>query len=955
MAATVSITVSRHPPPGTPSSPRGVKWVPSLRGGGGGGRPPRSPKSSGAVSPSYRGAGGRSGALSPSYGGAGGRSPAALRLAQAWAVTSADGVKRRTLGAGGADGGRQPPPKAQLQVGVGQSGNDCMVAVDDDAEPQVDAPRVVISKLTGSTFAAAEVEGAFLARQTEAWWRVQLAAYIVTPLVLLPSLASVMSHAMGDAPSAGAAVPLACAMALASACAFAAAFQFVILRRFVRFHGLGSDETLERVIDNSGALGTDSSPVSDATLVAMHSVPSRSSSSIAPEAFPVSARSSLGKLQKDASGAALAHLCRHARTLSRRVSLLSALLMASWALGEVGLMSFFLCEGPGLVPHNVLERFSVCRSLTVKGIGFFNVLSVTVGPHFATSVLRVAPDHFAYFFASTACVSLGMLMSTAMRYDYPAVAVVILMCALSVWLAFVVRRIGASAERRQVCMFVHATRLRKLQSEGAAQAVRAAAERDHAEMRRTIVQNTLGYLAHETRNPLHASLGIVRMMREDGPFCDSPTDMIGRQDDIDHLQRALEHIQQVTDDVLDLQALEHGLLTTERRVCSVTTLLSDLVSQFNAGSSPARATISLELHGVPDKCLVDDVRVRQLVYNGLTNAFKAGGPVVVCASHADEPAAATEDVSGGLQPGPPSPAGLSNVYAGFLHIEVRNRGRGLKGISVKRLFKSFTQNASDDIDTRVKGSGLGLAVCDLLAELLGGAIGLYDDDDGWTVFWVRLPFKAVTLSSATSSVSASLPAVKMSPPRRMLSGGGSDSDDVISLRKPLHILIVEDDPVLRRLLARMVKRLGCTLVAKSDGDEVDVDAIAWSETPEGRSAPAEVLSERLLAVGSRPFDCVITDLIMDRLGGTELCRRLRGAGFAGPIFAATGNAEGVAPDSGFDAGTLRRRRRRLRRRRASPPCTPLTRSRARLPCRSPCRQCSRSRSLWKTCAACWRR
>ena len=108
---------------------------------------------------------------------------------------------------------------------------------------------------------------------------------------------------------------------------------------------------------------------------------------------------------------------------------------------------------------------------------------------------------------------------------------------------------------------------------------------------------------------------------------------------------------------------------------------------------------------------------------------------------------------------------------------------------------------------------------------------------------------------------------------------------------PLHVLVVDDDATIRRLHARMLSRMGCSVTTAADGDEV---------------GPALAAA----AMAAAPIEVVVLDILMPRMPGDEACRRLRAGGDnATPVVAATGN---VAPGEearylalGFDAVVLK--------------------------------------------------
>ena len=250
--------------------------------------------------------------------------------------------------------------------------------------------------------------------------------------------------------------------------------------------------------------------------------------------------------------------------------------------------------------------------------------------------------------------------------------------------------------------------------------------------------------------------------------------------------------------------------------------------------------------------MTDAVRVRQIVTNGLTNALKYAAPAtygplrVVCAAG---PAAGGSDTAAG---------------PGAVLIEVLDSGLGLQGQTEESLFEDFAAHVPTSRTGAVGSSGLGLAICNRMARLLGGRLHVTDRVDGvhGTRFVLSLPLRgppeaaAAAAVEAPSTVAIPVPANapvdafrESRPPlvdaeagRTILVLGPPPADGAGSphpKRSPpavdapaspaattagpplgLHVLLVDDSVGNRRVGARMLAALGCTCETASDGDEV---------------------------------------------------------------------------------------------------------------------------------------
>ncbi len=206
----------------------------------------------------------------------------------------------------------------------------------------------------------------------------------------------------------------------------------------------------------------------------------------------------------------------------------------------------------------------------------------------------------------------------------------------------------------------------------------------------------------------------------------------------------------------------------------------------------------------------DQMRIRQILLNLVGNAIKFtehGGvsvEVAVC-------------------PGP-----AQDLCR--LRFEIVDTGIGMSEAVRGKLFEKFSQ-ADTSITRRFGGSGLGLAICKQLIELMGGDIGVDSTLGFGSRFWFELPLR---------------PAVNPTVERRALPGK----------LLGLHVLIVDDVQMNRRILARQLAGFGIEAMSVDDGF----------------AAMAEL--ERAFHQG-KPFDLVIIDQMMPGLSGEALAQRIR--------------------------------------------------------------------------------
>jgi CheY-like chemotaxis protein len=159
--------------------------------------------------------------------------------------------------------------------------------------------------------------------------------------------------------------------------------------------------------------------------------------------------------------------------------------------------------------------------------------------------------------------------------------------------------------------------------------------------------------------------------------------------------------------------------------------------------------------------LVDARKVKQIVYNLLSNAVKFtadGGQVTLRAAKVPR-ASVGQLEDGGKGSGRAFMPG-DNTFAEFLAISVSDTGIGIAAEDLEHLFKPFSQIDSG-LARKFEGTGLGLAMVKLLADLHGGSVAVESQANAGSRFTVWLPLRRLE----ATGVSASAAPVAAAPPQ----------------------------------------------------------------------------------------------------------------------------------------------------------------------------------------------
>ncbi len=306
---------------------------------------------------------------------------------------------------------------------------------------------------------------------------------------------------------------------------------------------------------------------------------------------------------------------------------------------------------------------------------------------------------------------------------------------------------------------------RRAESDREALLTREQILRAEAEELSRLKDEFLATMSHELRTPLNAIFGWITLLRT--RRLDSPTE-----------ERALETIERnaraqkrLIEDLLDVSRVVTGKVTLELAVVDPRRIVEASIETM----LPAAQAKGIEL--VPrldDKAGVlrgDSARLQQIVCNLLSNAIKftpVGGRVEVRLSRRDTEA----------------------------EITVRDSGQGIKGEFLPYVFDRFRQE-DGSISRRHGGLGLGLAIVRHLVELHGGTVSAASDGEGQgATFTVRIPTRHDPVERSPEP----LPAASSAPP---LAG--------------VHVLVVDDDPGAREVIARILQALGARVTLAGSG------------------------------------------------------------------------------------------------------------------------------------------
>ena len=259
----------------------------------------------------------------------------------------------------------------------------------------------------------------------------------------------------------------------------------------------------------------------------------------------------------------------------------------------------------------------------------------------------------------------------------------------------------------------------------------------------------LANMSHELRTPLNAIIGFSEVLKDGlmGEMTDPQRGFIG------NIFGSGNHLLSLINDILDLSKVEAGKMTLDIEPMQVSSLFVNSLSIIKEKAAARHIRLVVDAAEDLGAIHADARKVKQIVYNLLSNAVKfavEGGQVSLRASRVSR--AEVGQLSGSWI-GRSFPL-ADNEFTEFLEISVTDNGIGISPDGLERLFRPFSQIDSG-LARKFEGTGLGLAMVKLLAELHGGAVAAESAVGEGSRFTVWLPLRALEEAALTQ---AKLPA-----------------------------------------------------------------------------------------------------------------------------------------------------------------------------------------------------
>jgi len=389
----------------------------------------------------------------------------------------------------------------------------------------------------------------------------------------------------------------------------------------------------------------------------------------------------------------------------------------------------------------------------------------------------------------------------------------------------------------------------------------ATAEKEYQEKLQNIAQQEqeanqlksrfLATMSHEIRTPLNVILGIMEIQLQKD---DNPPDT---QEALEQIYESGSLLLNIINDILDFSKIAEGKMEIVPFRYDIPSLINDTaqMNYMRCDSRPIEFIVSVD-PDTPMDLIGDGLRVKQVLNNLLSNAFKYTKEGEVELSVYSEPADSDEDV--------------------IIVFKIRDTGQGISEDHVGRLFQDYMR-INNDINRSIMGTGLGLSITKRLLNLMKGEISVDSQPGKGSVFTVRLPQRRYGDAVCGADNVQRLRDFSFN------SNVITKKTQIVREYMPYGKVLIVDDVKSNLFVARgLLAPYGLHI------DSIDSGIEAVEKIRKGSV-----------------YDIIFMDHMMPEMDGIEAAKLIRGMGYTRPIVALTANAiAGQAQmflENGFDA------------------------------------------------------
>jgi len=360
----------------------------------------------------------------------------------------------------------------------------------------------------------------------------------------------------------------------------------------------------------------------------------------------------------------------------------------------------------------------------------------------------------------------------------------------------------------------------------------------------------LARISHEIRTPMNAILGITEIQLQDESI---PPNI---KEAFSEIYNSSDLLISIINDILDLSKIEADKMELNIAKYETASLIND-IAHINMMRSSKFVEFELEVdENMPSKFLGDELRIKQILNNLLSNAYKYTEEGVIKLSVHTE--AASEEGYDTL------------VFC------VSDTGQGMTEEQISTIFTTEYSRFNQEVNRSVEGTGLGMNITWRLVRMMNGMISVESQPSKGTKFTVRLPQQRASSNVLGKELTEKLRNFRISSSAQMKRA------KIIREYMPYGKVLIVDDVYSNLYVAKgLMAPYGLSIDTVTSGAE----------------AISKIKSGEL-------YDIIFMDHMMPKMDGVEATKIIRDLGYKNPIVVLTANAiTGQAKfflENGFD-------------------------------------------------------
>ena len=368
----------------------------------------------------------------------------------------------------------------------------------------------------------------------------------------------------------------------------------------------------------------------------------------------------------------------------------------------------------------------------------------------------------------------------------------------------------------------------------------------------------LAKMSHEIRTPMNAILGIAEIQIQED------THPPVTKEAFERIYNSSNLLLSIINDILDLSKIEAGKLVITPAHYDIASLIHDIVQinmmRYEAKSIEFVLDVSENL---PLFLIGDELRIKQILNNILSNAFKYTEKGTIKLAVYDEPADTTY------------PQDTQDASKKILVFIISDTGQGMTPEQVQKLGTEYSR-FNMEANRKTEGTGLGMNITRNLIQMMNGSVSVESAPGTGSTFTVRLPQESAGSAVIGKEIAENL---------MELNFDSSVKLRAFQIKREFmpygHVLVVDDVETNLYVARGLLTPYGLTIETAMSGFE-SIDKIKNGSV----------------------YDIIFMDHMMPKMDGIETVKIIRGLGYSQPIVALTANAiAGQAAmflENGFD-------------------------------------------------------